>query len=97
MCLLPHQAYDLRMTYDNFVGGKWVPSESRANNQRSPEGARGYLVAGHRIHLLPRINTGNVPDGIGPIPTEIGVFRPEKVTARVTCGRQNVSLTTPGL
>src|SRR5688500_16754269 len=27
-CVAPHRAYDQHMTYFNFVGGKWVPSES---------------------------------------------------------------------
>src|SRR6185503_4356925 len=44
MCLLAHQAYDLRMTYDNFVGGKWVPSESRATfENRNPANAQDLI------------------------------------------------------
>ena len=37
MCRLPHPAYDLQMTYANFVGGKWVPSASSATfENRNP-------------------------------------------------------------
>src|SRR6187399_730331 len=39
-------AYDLRMTYSNFVGGKWVPSESAATfENRNPANTRDLIGA----------------------------------------------------
>jgi len=39
-------AYDLRMTYSNFVGGKWVPSESAATfENRNPANTRDVIGA----------------------------------------------------
>ena len=37
-------AYDLRMTYSNFVGGKWVPSQSAATfENRNPANTRDLI------------------------------------------------------
>src|SRR6187399_2207963 len=39
-------AYDLRMTYSNFVGGKWVPSESAATfENRNPANTHDLIGA----------------------------------------------------
>jgi len=41
MCREGHAAYDLRMTFANFVGGSWVPSESGATfENRNPADTR---------------------------------------------------------
>ena len=44
MCRLPHQAYDLQMTFANFVGGKWVSSDSAATfENRNPANTQDLI------------------------------------------------------
>ncbi len=44
MCRRPHRPYDLRMTYGNFVDGKWLPAGSGATfENRNPADANDLI------------------------------------------------------
>src|SRR5215211_1187451 len=59
MCRKPHPAYDLQMTYCNFVGGKWVPSASGATfENRNPANTSDL------IGLFPDSTTGDADAAI---------------------------------